>query len=92
MVLLGVFMAAFDGASSAAMAELFPTSIRYGSISIAYNLAVAFFGGITPLFAAFLIASTGNTFAPAFYVMAAALTSLVVVLRARETAHKPLPS
>jgi len=92
MVILGVFMAAFDGASSAAMAELFPTSIRYGSISIAYNLAVAFFGGITPLFAAFLITSTGNTFAPAFYVMAAALVSLVVVLRARETAHRPLPA
>lgn len=92
MIILGVFMAAFDGASSAAMAELFPTSIRYGSMAIAYNLAVAFFGGVTPYFATFLITSTGNRFAPAFYVMAAALISLVAVLRAKETAHLPLRS
>jgi MHS family proline/betaine transporter-like MFS transporter len=92
MVILGVFMAAFDGAASAAMAELFPTRIRYGSMSIAYNMSVAVFGGITPYFATFLIASTGNKFAPAFYVMAAALISLIVVLRARETAKAPLPS
>lgn len=92
MIILGVFMAAFDGASSAAMAELFPTNIRYGSMAIAYNLAVAFFGGVTPYFATFLITSTGNRFAPAFYVMAAALISLVAVLRAKETAHLPLRS
>lgn len=90
MVLLGVFMAAFDGASSAAMAELFPTSIRYGSMAIAYNFSVAIFGGITPYFATWLIASTGNTFAPAFYVMAAALITLITVLRARETFKRPL--
>ena len=90
MVLLGVFMAAFDGASSAAMAELFPTNIRYGSMAIAYNFSVAIFGGITPYFATWLIAATGNTFAPAFYVMAAALITLITVLRARETFRKPL--
>jgi MHS family proline/betaine transporter-like MFS transporter len=85
MIILGVFMAAFDGAMSAAMAELFPTNIRYGSMSIAYNVCVAIFGGITPYFSTFLITSTGNKFAPAFYIMAAALVSLVVVWRARET-------
>lgn len=85
MCVLGVFMAAFDGAMSAAMAELFPTNIRYGSMAIAYNVPVAIFGGITPYFATFLIASTGNKFAPAFYVMGAAAVSLIVILRARET-------
>jgi MHS family proline/betaine transporter-like MFS transporter len=90
MILLGVFMAAYDGASSAAMAELFPTNIRYGSMAIAYNISVAVFGGITPLLATFLIGATGNPFAPAFYVMAAAAVTLVVVLRARETAKLPL--
>jgi len=92
MILLGLFMAAYDGASSAAMAELFPTNIRYGSMAIAYNLSVAVFGGITPYFATFLIVSSGNRFAPAFYVMAAAAVTLVVVLRARETFKRPLVS
>lgn len=90
LMLLGLFMAAFDGAMSAAMAELFPTNIRYGSMAIAYNVSVAIFGGITPFFATFLITSTGNRFAPAFYVMAAALVTLIAVLRARETYDKPL--
>lgn len=90
MAVLGLFMAAYDGAMNAAMAELFPTNIRYGGMSIAYNISVAVFGGITPAFAAFLISRTGDNLAPAFYVMAAAAVTLVVVLRARETAREPL--
>lgn len=90
MVFLGVFMAAYDGAMSAAMTELFPTNVRYGSMAIAYNVAVAIFGGITPWFSQSLIIWTGNQFAPAFYVMAAALVTGIVVLIARETAHEPL--
>ena len=90
MVMLGAFIAAFDGACSAAMAELFPTSVRYGGLSIAYNFAVAFFGGITPWFSIWLITSTGDKFSPAYYVMAAALITFLTVLRARETAGLPL--
>lgn len=90
MLLLGAFIAAFDGACSAAMAELFPTSIRYGGMAIAYNVAVAFFGGITPWFSAYLITSTGNPFSPAYYVMGAALITFLTVLRAKETAGQPL--
>jgi len=90
MVMLGAFIAAFDGACTAAMAELFPTSVRYGGVSIAYNFSVAFFGGITPWFSAWLITSTGDKFSPAFYVMGAALITFLTVLRARETAGLPL--
>ncbi|XUA21108.1 MFS transporter [Citrobacter sp. OP27] len=90
MLLLGAFIAAFDGACSAAMAELFPTSVRYGGLSIAYNFAVAFFGGITPWFSVWLIGATGDRFSPAYYVMGAALITLLTVLKAKETAGKPL--
>lgn len=90
MLLLGAFIAAFDGACTAAMAELFPTRIRYGGISIAYNVAVAFFGGITPWFSAYLMTATGNPFSPAWYVMGAALITFITVLRAKETAGQPL--
>lgn len=90
MLVLGAFIAAFDGACSAAMAELFPTGVRYGGMSIAYNFAVAFFGGITPWFSAYLITATGNPFSPAFYVMGAALITFLTVMRAKETAGQPL--
>jgi MHS family proline/betaine transporter-like MFS transporter len=92
MSILGVFMAAIDGAINAAMPELFPTNIRYGSMSIAYNIAVAVFGGITPYVSTWLISATHNTYAPAFYIGAAALISGVVFVLAHETAHEPLRS
>lgn len=90
MLLLGAFIAAFDGACSAAMAELFPTRVRYGGLSIAYNFAVAFFGGITPWFSVWLIGATGDRFSPAYYVMGAALITFLTVIKAKETAGKPL--
>ncbi|MEL2243690.1 MFS transporter [Leclercia adecarboxylata] len=90
MLLLGICIALFDGASSAAMAELFPTRIRFGSIAIAYNVAVAFFGGITPWFSTYLLVESGNQHSPALFIMAAALISFLTVLRAKETAGLPL--
>ncbi|MCI1984761.1 MAG: MFS transporter [Bifidobacteriaceae bacterium] len=90
MALLGVFMAAIDGAINAAMAELFPTNLRYGSLSLSYNIAVAIFGGLTPYLSTALITWTGNKFAPAFLLMAAALISGITFVMAKETAFKPL--
>jgi len=72
------------------MAELFPTRIRFGGVAIAYNLAVAFFGGVTPWSLAWLLTVTGNPLSPALYVMMAALITLLTVLRARETAGQRL--
>nr|WP_269468326.1 MFS transporter [Leclercia tamurae] len=88
--LLGVCIAIFDGACNAAMAELFPTRIRYGSIAMAYNFAVAFFGGVTPWLLAYLLVATDNPLSPALYVMGVALLSFLTVLRARERAGLPL--
>lgn len=90
MSMLGIFVALFNGGCGAAMVELFPTAIRYGSIAIAYNMTVALFGGVTPLASASLITFTGNPLSPAFYVMATALISFIAVLLAKETAGKTL--
>ncbi|PSK92942.1 MHS family proline/betaine transporter-like MFS transporter [Murinocardiopsis flavida] len=86
MVLLGVLIAAFDGAVSAAMAELFPPRVRSGAIAIPYNISVSLFGGTAPYIATSLVVSTGYDLSPAFYVMGVALISLITVLRIRETA------
>ncbi|MFG3254773.1 MFS transporter [Streptomyces sp. NPDC048172] len=90
MILLGVFMAAFDGASSAALAELFPTRVRYGAMAVAYNIATALFGGMTPYFATWLVSATDYDLSPAFYLMVIALVSMIALLRARETARTRL--
>ncbi|MDU2938041.1 MAG: MFS transporter [Enterobacteriaceae bacterium] len=90
MSMLGIFVAMFNGGCGAAMVELFPTAIRYGSIAIAYNLTVALFGGVTPLASASLISWTGDPLSPAWYVMITALISFVAVWFAKETAGKIL--
>ncbi|MEU0242064.1 MFS transporter [Nocardiopsis sp. NPDC006198] len=92
MALLGVLIAAFDGAVSAAMAELFPPRTRNGAIAIPYNIAVALFGGTAPYLAGMLVAATGSPISPAFYIMFVAAISLGTVLRLRETAGRRVPA
>lgn len=72
--------------------ELFATRVRYSGFSIGYNVCVAAFGGTTPYMVAWLTGSTGNNPAPAFYVIVAAVVSLVTVLTVRESAGRPLPA
>ncbi|WP_420037146.1 MFS transporter [Streptomyces sp. cg28] len=87
MVILGLPIAAYDGAANAGMAELFPARIRTGAIAIPYNISVALFGGTAPYIATWLVSSTGNDLSPSWYLMAAGLLTLVtVVLGVRETA------
>ncbi|HYH30054.1 MAG TPA: MFS transporter [Pseudonocardia sp.] len=83
---LGVILAIFLGPTLAAMNEMFATRVRYGGFSLGYNLSVSAFGGTAPFVVTWLISRTGNTVSPAFYVMAAAVITLLVVLTARETA------
>src|SRR5690606_14443719 len=49
------------------LVELFPVSIRYTGIAISYNLAFAFFGGLTPFIATYLIESLKTNLAPSYY-------------------------
>lgn len=62
------------------LVELFPTPIRYTGIAISYNLAFAFFGGLTPLIVTYLIESSGNILAPCFYLMFSAVLCTIAAL------------
>jgi MHS family proline/betaine transporter-like MFS transporter len=72
--------------------ELFATRVRYSGFSVGYNVCVAAFGGTTPYVVAWLTSNTGNNLAPAFYVIVAAVVSLVAVLTLQENAARPLPA
>lgn len=62
------------------LVELFPTSVRYTGIAIAYNLAFACFGGVTPLIATYLVKSMGHVIAPSYYlILSAALCTLALL-------------
>jgi MHS family proline/betaine transporter-like MFS transporter len=77
---LGVYM----GPMPALLVELFPTSVRYTGMAIAYNLSAAIFGGTAPMVCEWLIRATGGTQAIAWYVMLCCVASLLALLCIRE--------
>jgi MHS family proline/betaine transporter-like MFS transporter len=89
---LGVLVAACAAPLFAFMAELFPTRVRYASVSIGYNLSVMVFGGTAPFIATFLIDQTGSRLAPSAYLIAAAAGALIVLALAptREGSRRAL--
>jgi MHS family proline/betaine transporter-like MFS transporter len=82
---LSILKAAYSGVLPSLMSELFPVSTRSSGIAVSYNVGVPIFGGFAPLIASWLIAVTGSSLAPSFYLMATSIISLVVlfVIRAR---------
>jgi MHS family proline/betaine transporter-like MFS transporter len=64
--------------------------VRYGAVSIGFNIAVSAFGGTTPLIAETLVAGTGNPMMPAYMLMFAGLVGAVTLFFAPEVAGKPL--
>ncbi|MCH6471682.1 MFS transporter [Sinomonas terrae] len=89
-IFLGGMLTLNDGTLPSFLAELFPTRIRYSGFAVSFNLANALFGGTAPFVATLLIGVLHTKLAPAWYLVAAALVSLVAVLCAKETYKKPL--
>ena len=89
-VLFGVIISLFSGPGPAALVEMFPTNVRYSALGVSYNIAVAAFGGTAPFIATYLISRTGSNFSPGFYLIAAAVITLIVVSTMKETYREPL--
>lgn len=96
LILLGelsfaVIVGMVSGGIAATNVELMPAPIRCTGLAFAYNASIGIFGGLTPLLAAWLIDYTGNPIAPAYWVFATALISLLTILfQVHETRYKPL--
>jgi MFS family permease len=89
--LLVTFAAMAYGPIAAFLVELFPTKIRYTSLSIPYHFANGVFGGCAPFVATWLGAVTHSNFAGLFYPIAlAALTVIVGVIYLPETKGRAL--
>jgi MFS family permease len=75
------------GALGTALAELFPTAVRYTGASIAFNLAGILGGSVAPYIATSLAANYGIAFV-GYYLSAAALVTLSAQLLLRRRATK----
>lgn len=74
---LALLKATYYGPMASLIADLFPTETRATGMAVGYNIGVTVFGGFTPLIATWLIHTTGNDMAPSFWVITAAVVSLV---------------
>jgi len=76
---LAILTAASGTAGITITPELVPKALRSTVIAVTYALGVAIFGGTTQFMITFLIHETGNPLAPALYVMAASVVTLIAM-------------
>ncbi|GAA2786727.1 MFS transporter [Saccharopolyspora taberi] len=91
LLVLGLMLICFSSTMPATLPALFPTEVRYGAVSVGFNISVALFGGTTPLIAEALVAATGMPSVPAAVLVVAGVVGLVAVYFTREPAGRSLP-
>ena len=80
------------GPIAAWLVELFPTRIRYTSMSLPYHIGNGWFGGFLPVTSFAIVAATGDIYAGLWYPIVVALMTLVIGgLFLRDTHRSPLP-
>jgi MFS family permease len=76
---------------AAFLVELFPTQIRYTSMSFPYHIGNGIFGGLLPFIAAAISVTTGNIYAGLWYpIIVAAATFIIGMLFLRETKDRDI--
>jgi MFS family permease len=88
VVLLLTLPQALSGAALlVALPECFPAGVRSTALSLIYALGASLFGGTAQLVVTWLIQATGNPSAPAWYLLATSVLTLLALLRL----HPPHP-
>jgi MFS family permease len=73
-----IYVTMVYGPIAAFLVELFPTKIRYTSMSLPYHIGNGWFGGMLPLLATALVAATGDIYYGLWYPIIVALMTVVV--------------
>ena len=81
-----IYVTMVYGPIAAFLVELFPTRIRYTSMSLPYHIGNGWFGGMLPLTATALVAANGDIYYGLWYpIVVAAMTFVIGSLFVRET-------
>ncbi len=76
--LLVLYVTMVYGPIAAYLVELFPTRIRYTSMSLPYHIGNGWFGGFLPAISFALVAGTGNMYYGLWYPIGIAVMTLVI--------------
>ncbi len=83
---LMIYVTMVYGPIAAMLVEMFPTRIRYTSMSVPYHFGNGWFGGMLPTTAFAIVASTGNMYNGLWYpIIIAAMTFIIGTIFIRET-------
>ena len=86
LTILVIYVTMVYGPIAAMLVEMFPTRIRYPSMSLPYHIGNGWFGGLLPATALAIVAQTGNMYNGLWYPIGIALVTLVIgVLFVKET-------
>ncbi|MCW5749219.1 MAG: MHS family MFS transporter [Alphaproteobacteria bacterium] len=86
LTILVLYVTMVYGPIAAWLVELFPTRIRYTSMSLPYHIGNGWFGGFLPTTAFALVLLTGNIYAGLWYpIVVAVMTFVIGTLFLRET-------
>ena len=78
LVIMVIYVTMVYGPIAAFLVEMFPTRIRYTSMSLPYHIGNGWFGGMLPLLATAMVAASGNIYYGLWYPIVVALMSLVI--------------
>jgi MFS family permease len=84
--LMVIYVTMVYGPIAAALVEMFPTRIRYTSMSLPYHIGNGWFGGLLPATAVAIVAQTGNMYNGLWYpIIFATITFVIGMLFVKET-------
>ena len=86
LVFLMILVTMVYGPIAAMLVEMFPTRIRYTSMSLPYHIGNGWFGGLLPTTSFAIVAQTGNMYNGLWYpIIIAGATFIIGMLFVRET-------
>ena len=91
LVIMVIYVTMVYGPIAAFLVELFPTRIRYTSMSLPYHIGNGWFGGMLPLTATAMVAATGDIYYGLWYpIVVAVMTLIIGTLFLRETKDRDI--
>ena len=78
LTILVIYVTMVYGPIAAMLVEMFPTRIRYTSMSLPYHIGNGWFGGFLPATAFAIVAATGNIYSGLWYPIVIALVTFVI--------------
>jgi hypothetical protein len=91
LTILVLYVTMVYGPIAAMLVEMFPTRIRYTSMSLPYHIGNGWFGGMLPLTATAMVAATGDIYYGLWYPIVVAVISLIIgTLFLRETKDRDI--